>query len=135
MQIECKIKTYTDKKLLEFDRKEFQGKLDKIKDGDYTLAIMKRGQARTLQMNAYFHGVVIKYSAEAMGLDIYTAKMQLKDVLGYWKMDKSGKFALFESTADMSIKRLSEFIEQIKLLMFNQFGLVIPEPDEIINEI
>ena len=135
MQIICKIKTYSNKKLLEFNRTEFQEKLNKVKDGDYVLLITKQENIRTLNQNAYFWGVVMKCSADAMGLDKHTANMQLKDVLGFWKLDKSGKYALFESTSDMSIKRLAEYIDQIKKLMFNQFGLIIPEPNESINDL
>jgi len=119
-------------KLILLNKEKFNNYLLSL-EGEFDLVIKKPVNQRTIDQNKYFHGVVLKVSAECMGFDLVETKAYLKAVLGYFKIYEidGQRFTELESTSKMSTKRLSEFIEEIKKFIFNNYQVNIPNANEI----
>lgn len=84
---------------------------------------------RSINQNAYYHGVVIPWLAEAMGEEGEDGHERVHQALKIqFLMDRSGKLPTVRSTASLDTAEFTEYIEQCRRLAAEMFGLNIPDP-------
>jgi hypothetical protein len=113
----------------------FADYISKQKDGEYILTLARFRAKRSNAQNAFWHGVWLPLIADWMGeLQPENACRAVKIKLGYCRIVTT-KLGLKEwrcqSTADMNIPDMSEFLQKVEILMseLTDGKMILPHPD------
>lgn len=119
-----KVKPYNPTRLQEW-YKHYEGK-------DIAITIDKWSSVRTLQQNAYLHGVVFKMIADYTGETIQKTKRDVKVKIGAFdEFEVMGeKFLAVRETRNMSKKEFNLFVEEARRFALSFHKIHIPLPDE-----
>ena len=109
-------------KLTLVSRANMENYLAALPDGDYELIIRKKSEVRSIELNNYFHGVVLALISEHTG---YT-KDEAKEIM---KVDHGAKdeFGHPVSTSKYTTKQMMDFIDEIRRF-WAENDLYIPDP-------
>jgi hypothetical protein len=102
--------------------------------GRNVIQIKKWRKKRSVNQNAYLHGVVYRYVGDEIGLTAAEAHQTMTaHFLSYEKTLPNGTVAKFvKSTTDLDTLEMTAFIEQIRTFMLEQFSCLIPDPEQSI---
>ena len=102
--------------------------------GKSVIQIKKWRKKRSVNQNAYLHGVVYRYVGDEIGLTAAEAHQTMTaHFLSYEKTLPNGTVAKFvKSTTDLDTMEFEEYLEQIRTFMLEQFSCLIPLPNESI---
>ena len=95
---------------------------------------------RSLEQNNYFHACIRMLAEEAGYEDIELLKKQMKFMCGMYDdhvvETKSGTIInrLYKSTADMSVKELTQFIQKIEIFAIENFNFNFEHLKKTYNE-
>jgi len=101
--------------------------------GDLECTIQPWRKEKSLQQLRYLHGVVFVLCSQASGYTVNEVKGLLKgEFLTEYVVSKtSGKeISIVKSLADLTMRQMSTFIEDIIILAAKQWSIVIPSSDE-----
>jgi len=117
----------------ESDKKKLYTVLKGLK-GKNVIQIKKWRKKRSVNQNAYLHGVVYRYVGQEIGLTTEEAHQTMKGhFLSYEKRLPNGTVAKFtKSTTDLDTLEMTNYIEEIRSFMLEQFSCLIPEPEQSI---
>ena len=96
--------------------------------GEVEIEIKKTKNKRSLEQNAFYHGVWLPIIADWAG---YANREEcckaLKMRLNYFKVRKTkfGEEIIYQSTADMSVGEMAGYLQDVQILMAD-FGVVLP---------
>lgn len=120
---------------LVFDRPEVfgayvQGLAEK---GDLELTVQPWRKEKSLQQLRYIHGCVFALCSEASGYTRQEVKGLLKGqfLTDYVETSNGKKIAYVKSLADLTMKEMSIFIEDIIIFAASHWSCVIPSADEV----
>ena len=103
--------------------------------GDLECTIQPWRKEKSLQQLRYIHGVVFVLCSQASGYTVKEVKGLLKGefLTEYVTSKTTGKeMPIVKSLADLTMKEMSEFIEQVIILAAKQWSCVIPSSDEAV---
>lgn len=121
-----------DPVLFDAERTRMKIYLQKFKPGELiyvTVGKVKERKQRSLEQNAYYHGVVLDILSKDIGYD----HDEMHDALRY-------KFLQYEnvaglktilSTTQLSTKEFEVFLERIRRWAAMDMGIFIPKPNEV----
>ena len=123
-----------DRKLV-FDRPEVFGAYVQglVEKGDLELSVQPWRKEKSLQQLRYIHGVVFALCSEASGYTRQEVKGLLKGqfLTDYVETPDGKKVAYVKSVADLTMKEMSIFIEDIIIFAASHWSCVIPSADEV----
>ena len=123
-----------DRRLV-FDRPEVFGAYVQglVEKGDLELSVQPWRKEKSLQQIRYVHGVIFALCSESSGYTRQEVKGLLKgEFLTEYVVSPSGtKTAYVKSLADLTMKEMSDFIEECIILAAKHWGVVIPDADEV----
>jgi hypothetical protein len=123
----------------EEDWKKIQATLDKIcNKRDQTIYASDSYHQRSLDQNAYFHGVIIPIIDEETGNynQAYTKQEMAKKFATTTVVLGTGEEGeLTQGTHEMNTKEMTEYIDKIRLWASEFLGCYIPLPDDPPDEI
>jgi len=123
-----------DKDHLVYERPDlFCAYIQGLKEGDLECTIQPWRKEKSLQQLRYIHGIVFVLCSQASGYTVNEVKGLLKgEFLTEYVVSKTtGKeVPIVKSLADLTMKEMSEFIEQIIILVAKQWSCIIPSSDE-----
>ena len=105
--------------------------MQKVKNG--FIIVEKLFKQRSVQQNAYYWGVVIY---ELSGYTGFTSD-EMHEALKWQFLrihSERGDIDSVKSTTDLSTTEFEDYLEQIRIWAASEFGVVIPEPNEISME-
>lgn len=102
----------------------------------YKILIQEISPQRSLDMNAYYWGVVIKMIAEYTGYSIN----EIHDIMGYkFRLSyyfnfssKRSEYGVVSTTLDTNTDFIA-YIEKVRVWALEFLNLVIPDPNEVIH--
>ena len=102
--------------------------------GKNVIQIKKWRKARSINQHKYLFGVVYRYVGQEIGLTTEEAHQTMKEhFLSYEKRLPNGTVAKFtKSTTDLDTLEMTNYIEEIRSFMLEQFSCLIPEPEQSI---
>jgi len=120
---------------LVFDRPEvFMAYINSIAEkGDLEVTVQPWRKEKSLQQIRYVHGVVFALCSQASGYTVEEVKGLLKSqFLTDYVTTKEGKeLPYVKSLADLTMKEMSEFIDNCIILAAKHWSVVIPSPEEV----
>ncbi len=126
-----------DNGVLYLDSNEgFNKNLSMLEGQRVECVVKKRIEPKTVNQTAYFHAVVLKYIAEAMGYDpdnkydLEEVKDNLKHELGCVRQTTKGS-KVYMSLADYTKGELSKFIDQCIRLAAEKLDCVVPDATQV----
>lgn len=114
------------------DQVRLQQSLAELKDGDYVLTIKKKVKPRSLNENAYHHGVIVKILADHTG---YTPA-EMHDCLKLkFLSEEDVRTGLVKlgSTAELSTLEFERYCTEVRQWASADLGCYIPLPNEPID--
>ena len=103
--------------------------------GKRLIKIEKYSKKRSNTQNRYYHGVVLKYLAEATGFSPGEMHEVLKaKFLPYERANRvTGEMQTFgHSTTELNTAEYEEFLENVRVWAINYLDCLIPLPNEVI---
>jgi hypothetical protein len=96
------------------------------------LIVRKARSQRSLDQNAYMHGVAFPLFAECWGEDIDTTKLLLLGECFGWKDTRDfHRLPVKPHTSHLSTRECTQFIDWMVAWGAREFGLMIPLPNEV----
>lgn len=102
-------------------------------DGEVEVTIAKRKRGRTIKMNAYYWGVVLKHIADHTGhstdeIHEMMKNMFLKDML----IVNKEIYRTTRSTTELTTTQFSKgYVDRIKMWAADRLGLIIPDATDL----
>jgi hypothetical protein len=123
--------------IIDFDKESEKHRLYNVLKnlkGKNVIQIKKWRKKRSVNQNAYLHGVVYRYVGDEIGLTIAEAHQTMTaHFLSYEKTLPNGTTVKFvRSTTDLDTMEMEAYLEQIRTFMLEQFSCLIPLPNESI---
>jgi hypothetical protein len=123
--------------IIDFDKEPDKHRLYNVLKslkGKNVIQIKKWRKKRSVNQNAYLHGVVYRYVGDEIGLTIAEAHQTMTaHFLSYEKTLPNGTTVKFvRSTTDLDTMEMEAYLEQIRTFMLEQFSCLIPLPNESI---
>lgn len=84
---------------------------------------------RSTNQNSYYWGVVIKLLAMELGYDTEECHEAMK--WQFLRVEHDGKPPTVRSTTALDTAEFSEYCEKVKQFAAVEFGVVIPDPDQV----
>jgi len=129
-----KFKAKYENNSLSFYRKDLVAEvLKKLEGNDISITIEKWSSIRTLQQNAYIHGVIFKMVAEKIGFTLPEAKKHVKMEIGFYeRIGEYGgeQYIALKETSKLSKTDFGLFIDVARKWAKDTLGITIPLPDE-----
>lgn len=102
-----------------------------LKDGYYEIVLRRPKKIRSLQQNAYFHGVVVKLMSDETGTDFFEMKDLLKSIFLKKTVVFMGKtYEVVQHSADLDTIDFNNFVKKIQQFGA-EFNINIPDPNEV----
>ena len=101
--------------------------------GDLECTIQPWRKEKSLQQLRYIHGIVFVLCSQSSGYTVNEVKGLLKRefLTEYVTSKTTGKeIPIVKSLADLTMKEMSQFIEDVIILAAKQWSVVIPSSDE-----
>lgn len=116
---------------ISLDRRDaFQSLISRLNGQDIEITLRKRRRKRSLNQNAYFHGVVVPMLAEVAGYEDEEMKSALKGEFLRVESPHEGWLPRIRGTHELTTVEFNEFIEQCRRLGAKMYGIYIPDPGE-----
>lgn len=122
--------------LLEVNKGRLRAALAAMKDGPVVVTIQRKRPSRTIQQNAFYHGVVIKMIADETGQDHESVHEFLKRECNAQHVEMTNRQTgeVYEawiggSTAALNVNDFYDFVERSRAWAAEFLGLSIPDPD------
>ena len=120
---------------LVFDRPEVFGAYVQglVEKGDLELSVQPWRKEKSLQQLRYVHGVIFALCSEASGYTRQEVKGLLKGefLTEYIKAPDGKEIAYVKSLADLTMKQMTTFIEDVIILAASHWSCVIPDAEEV----
>ena len=118
--------------IIQFEKeKKFVDYLNSLNGKQVEVIVQKKSSARSIQQNAYFHGVICRYWGEYAGNDIATMKGVLKGKFLTATADIKGKEVSYvRATSSLTVAEMRTFIDDCKKYAI-EYGIVMPDMDEV----
>lgn len=104
-------------------------------NGRVEMIVRKWRRTRSNQQNRYYWGVVIAIAAEHFGYSPYEMHQAFKVKFLYVPEEtQEGKIikpATIGSTKEMNTMEFNRYFEDIRMWMSSEFGVYIPDPNEV----
>lgn len=94
------------------------------------VVIRKARSQRSLDQNAYFHGVPVPLLAAEWGEDVETTKLLILGECFGWKETHGSRLPLKPHTSKLTVEEFSHLIEWLPPWAMVNFGVSIPLPHE-----
>lgn len=107
---------------------EVKTALLKFKGQTIEFSFDKKRKPRTLDQNAYYHGVVLPMIAEYCGYRGSDEITGLHEHLKQQFLPKHGKLQITRSTASLTTVEFSTYVEDVRRWASEQLGVYIPDP-------
>ena len=105
-----------------------------LQDGLYTMTIEEAKSKKSLEQNAYFHGVLVDMLSKETGFTFRDCKKWIKKELGTKELYTdpiSGKKEMEpKSIADYNLDEMSQLIQRTVDFLTHDLGLVVPNPED-----
>ena len=104
-----------------------------VEKGDLELTVQTWRKEKSLQQLRYIHGVVFALCSEASGYTRQEVKGLLKGqfLTDYVEAPDNKKVAYVKSLADLTMKEMAIFIEDIIIFAASHWSCVIPDAEEV----
>lgn len=105
-------------------------------NGRYELVLRRQKKIRSLEQNAYFHGVIVKMLSDELGYDtdfmkdILKSKFLTKEIVIRGKDGKEELLKVVLHSADLSTVEFEDFTRLARQFGDN-LGIYIPLPNEV----
>jgi len=122
-------------KLIHYSLDRLKEWYKKYEGQDVAITIEKWSSVRSIQQNAYLHGVAFKLIADEIGATLSNAKEWTKIKLGFYEIsnvsvDGNDIYKLKE-TSQLSKKEFNEFVDLIREFAQLELNVFIPLPNEV----
>lgn len=102
-----------------------------LKNGFYELTIRKPTRVRSIQQNAYFHGVVVQILSDETGIDFFEVKDLLKSLFLKKEIVFMGKtYEIVQHSANLDTIDFNKFVKNVQAFA-SENGINIPDPKEV----
>jgi len=110
-------------------------KIKKLDPGNYNVYVTNGRSQRSLQQNAYYHGVVVKLISQHTGYSTNETHQQLKYLFNPELITIGDDVVVMPaSTQKMNTAQFEEYLEQIRIWAATEMDLEIPLPNEVPEE-
>ena len=120
---------------LVFDRPEVFGAYVEglAEKGDLELTVQPWRKEKSLQQLRYVHGIVFALCSESSGYTRQEVKGLLKGqfLTDYAETPDGRKVAYVKSLADLTMKEMNLFIDDVKIFAASHWSCVIPDSEEV----
>lgn len=110
-----------------------------LPDGSYFYSITKPKRIRSLDENAYYHGVIVKILSDYWGYEPEEVheilKLTFLSEKKRMKHDRRKKMVVIWSTASLSVAEFEQYCEKIRVWAAKEFSVFIPLPNQITDQI
>jgi hypothetical protein len=120
---------------LDLDRARLKSALASMGDGPVVVTVARQKSKRSIQANAYYHGVVVKMIANETGQDPESVHEFLKREVNAQHVEMVNKATgeVYESwvggsTSDLNVGDFYAFVERARAWAGQFLGLEIPDP-------
>jgi hypothetical protein len=120
---------------LDLDRARLKAALASMGDGPVVVTVARQKSKRSIQANAYYHGVVVKMIADETGQDVESVHEFLKREVNAQHVEMVNKATgeVYESwvggsTSDLNVGDFYSFVERARAWAGQFLGLEIPDP-------
>ena len=128
----------TDKGLHIYNRSAFDQDIKLFHSKEVTIKIERKKKSRSLDQNAFLHGVVIPMAREAFlevgyRYSIDETKTDLKRMFAVYEKvnEQTGELREYiKATSEMTTTEMMDFIAQVQQWAAEFAGVVIPDPKE-----
>jgi hypothetical protein len=118
-------------KLFWLKQDEFEQYAQTLPDGTYEIILRKPKELRSIEQNAYFHGVIVKLLADHTGHPTADIKDLLKTEFLKKEIVINNKvYTIIRHTANLSKAEFEEFTRQCREFG-DTLGIYIPLPNEV----
>lgn len=101
------------------------------RDGLYEIVLRRPKKIRSLEQNAYFHGVAVKIFSEETGIGFLEAKELFKTMFLKKEIMVRGRpFTIVQHSAELKTIDFNKFVKEIQKFAA-EFSINIPDPNEI----
>lgn len=114
-----------------FQRKQAHEYIDKLFDLEKTINVDQIRNRRSLNQNAYAHGVVFTTFAIEMGWTVDEAKQYFKKT--FLSYEKDGN-TFVKETRNLDTKEMEIFLESCRVHASKEHKCYIPQPNEVTEE-
>lgn len=110
---------------------EFQNYANSLQDGLYEIILRKQKELRSIEQNAYFHGVVVALIAQHTGHPTQDVKDFLKSqFLTKEIVIRDKVYKIVRHTANLSKSEFEDFMRDCRMFG-DTIGVYIPLPNEV----
>ncbi len=126
-----------DLEIIPIDKQSYKQSLLSLrnsnKGGRFTISIDKQSKSRSLNQNAYYHGVVIRaFTTANIGYNAEEIHQLLAERFISYERDVKGKsFKFTRSTTSLTTVEMEEYLSNIRTFAGEFFGIFIPKPNEV----
>lgn len=106
----------------------WKGLIKALEGKEITVSLQKRRKVRSLDQNAYFHGVILPLLAEAAGYEVDEMKDALKLHFLSVEPTEKGKLPRVRGTSELDTAEFSNFCDQCIRLGAELYQIAIPDP-------
>jgi len=113
--------------------------LRKLKEGEFVVSVKKNRPVRSLSANKYYHAIlniICIHSGQGTG-DQNFDHDELHEILKkkfnsrIVRFSKGGSEIVGQSTSDLDTKEFASYVNQVKKWAKDEFGIGIPEPQDL----
>ena len=109
----------------------FRRWLSSLAGKDVELVVRRRRKQRSLQQNAYYHGVIVKILADHFGYRPAELHAALKYEFLRVDPDDRRPLATVRSTTSLSTVEFEDFQERVRQWALEEHEVLIPLPNEV----
>jgi len=109
----------------------FRRWLSSLAGKDVELVVRRRRKQRSLQQNAYYHGVIVKMLADHFGYRPEEMHEALKFEFLRRDPDDRRPLATVRSTTSLSTQDFEDFQERVRQWALEEHEVLIPLPNEV----
>lgn len=117
--------------------KEFGDKFRELENGNWVFEVKKNRPIRSLSHNRYYWALLTIISTYSGEFDRDTLHEVCKNKFNgkMINLPKGGSERVGQSTSNMDKSEFSAYINRVKAFAHNEFGLIIPEREDMTTEL
>ena len=114
------------------DGKRYAATVKHLEGREFELTLRARPKKRSLNQNAYYHGVVVDMIAREAGYSSEEAHEALK--AKFLRIHDDSALPTVRSTTSLTTLEFENYLDQCRQLAAEMFGLYVPLPNEVMIE-
>lgn len=109
----------------------YKNYIKRLKNGYYEVVLRRPKKIRSLEQNAYFHGVAVQILSEELGIDFEDMKDLLKTQFLRKTILLRGKpFEIVQHSSELDTIDFNKFVKDIQRFAAG-LNIIIPDPEKV----